>query len=111
MTKAEVRKQAKGLLVKELNERHARMKSGRVFTDKDIKAKTRFKEDLGLDSLDMVELLMVFEEELFGGSLYLDESMFTKMPTFGQVEKVLWEFYKEHKDNPKLFAENKNDKK
>ena len=111
MTKPQIKKQAKELLVKELNEKHARMNSGRVFTTKDIKAKTRFKEDLGLDSLDMVELLMTFEEELFGGSLYLDESMFAKMPTFGQVEKVLWDFYKEHKDNPKLFTVNENDEK
>ena len=27
------------------------------------------------------------------------------MPTFGEVEKVLLEFYEEHKDNPKLFGE------
>jgi acyl carrier protein len=105
MKKAEIRKQAKELLIKELNERHSRKKSGTVFKLRDIKASTRFKEDLGLDSLDMVEMLMVFEENLFGGSLYLDESMFTKMPTFGEVEKVLLEFYEEHKDNPKLFRE------
>lgn len=109
MTKAEIRKRAKEMLIKELNLRHARKKSGKTFTSRDIKVNTRFKEDLDLDSLDMVELLMVFEEELFGGDLYLDESMFTKMPTFGEVEDVLLKFYEDNKDDPKLFGSSKKD--
>jgi acyl carrier protein len=111
MTKTKIRKDAKAMLIKELNLRHSRKKSGKSFTAKDIKVNTRFKEDLGLDSLDMVELLMVFEEELFGGELYLDESLFTKMPTFGEVEDVLLKFYEDNKDDPKLFGPSKGGKK
>lgn len=33
------------------------------FEDKDITAETSFKEDLGVDSLDLFELVMAFEEE------------------------------------------------
>ena len=33
------------------------------FDDKDITADTSFKEDLGVDSLDLLELVMAFEEE------------------------------------------------
>ena len=33
------------------------------FDDKDITADTSFKEDLGVDSLDLFELVMAFEEE------------------------------------------------
>lgn len=33
------------------------------FDDKDITAETSFKDDLGVDSLDLFELVMAFEEE------------------------------------------------
>ena len=33
------------------------------FDDKDITADTSFKEDLGVDSLDLFELVMAFEDE------------------------------------------------
>ena len=33
------------------------------FDDKDITADTSFKEELGVDSLDLFELVMAFEEE------------------------------------------------
>jgi len=32
-------------------------------SDKDITAETSFKEDLGVDSLDLFELVMAFEDE------------------------------------------------
>jgi acyl carrier protein len=38
-----------------------------------VKADSRFREDLGADSLDLVELIMAFEEE-FGGEISDEEA-------------------------------------
>ena len=38
-----------------------------------VKAEARFREDLGADSLDLVELIMAFEEE-FGGEISDEEA-------------------------------------
>jgi acyl carrier protein len=48
----------------------------------DIKPESRFREDLDADSLDLVELIMRFEEE-FGGEISDEDAQ--KITTFGQA--------------------------
>ena len=51
-----------------------------------VTAEARFREDLEADSLDLVELIMAFEEE-FGGTISDEEAQ--KITTVGQVVKSL----------------------
>ena len=48
----------------------------------DIAAASRFREDLEADSLDLVELIMAFEEE-FGGEISDEEAQ--KITTVGEA--------------------------
>jgi acyl carrier protein len=64
------------------------------WTAKDITNKTNYKTDLGLDSLDLVELLMAYEDGLMGGDLYLDEKAFGKIATFGESVKEIEKYVK-----------------
>ena len=54
--------------------------------EKNITAASRFQEDLGADSLDIVELLMEIEEN-FGVGISDEES--EKMKTIGDAVKVI----------------------
>jgi acyl carrier protein len=54
--------------------------------EKNISAASRFQEDLGADSLDIVELLMEIEED-FGVSISDDES--EKLKTVGDAIKFI----------------------
>lgn len=54
--------------------------------EKNISAASRFQEDLGADSLDIVELLMEIEEE-FGVSISDEES--EKLKTVGDAVKFI----------------------
>jgi len=51
-----------------------------------ITPEARFREDLGADSLDLVELIMAFEEE-FGGTISDEEA--TDIKTVGQAVEYL----------------------
>jgi acyl carrier protein len=51
-----------------------------------VTAEARFREDLEADSLDLVELIMAFEEE-FGGTISDDEAQ--QITTVGQVVKYI----------------------
>lgn len=48
----------------------------------EIAEKSSFRDDLGADSLDLVELIMAFEEE-FGGEISDDEAQ--KITTVGEA--------------------------
>jgi acyl carrier protein len=52
----------------------------------EIVMKSHFRDDLGADSLDLVELIMAFEEE-FGGEISDDEAQ--KITTVGQAVSYL----------------------
>lgn len=52
----------------------------------DVKMESRFREDLEADSLDLVELIMAFEEE-FGGEISDDEA--AQITTVGQAVDYL----------------------
>ncbi len=52
----------------------------------DVKVKARFREDLEADSLDLVELIMAFEEE-FEGEISDEEAQ--KITTVGQAVAYL----------------------
>ncbi len=54
--------------------------------EKNVSAASRFQEDLGADSLDIVELLMEIEEE-FGVSISDEES--EKLKTVGDAAKFI----------------------
>jgi acyl carrier protein len=54
--------------------------------EKNVSAASRFQEDLGADSLDIVELLMEIEEE-FGVSISDEES--EKLKTVGDASKFI----------------------
>ena len=54
--------------------------------EKNISAASRFQEDLGADSLDIVELLMEIEEE-FGVSISDEES--ERLKTVGDAVKFI----------------------
>ena len=51
-----------------------------------VVSEARFREDLGADSLDLVELIMAFEEE-FGGSISDEEAQGIK--SVGEAVKYL----------------------
>ena len=51
-----------------------------------VTAEARFREDLEADSLDLVELIMAFEEE-FGGTISDEEAQ--QITTVGQVVKYI----------------------
>jgi len=51
-----------------------------------ITMKANFRDDLGTDSLDLVELIMAFEEE-FGGEISDDEAQ--KITTVGEAVNYL----------------------
>jgi acyl carrier protein len=51
-----------------------------------VTPEARFREDLGADSLDLVELIMAFEEE-FGGQISDDEAQ--KIRTVGEAVSYL----------------------
>lgn len=50
---------------------------------------TSFAEDLGADSLDLVELMMSIEEEFDVGEI--DEAMAEKIKTIGDIVKMIGE--------------------
>ncbi len=52
----------------------------------DVTMASRFREDLEADSLDLVELMMAFEEE-FGGEISDEEAM--SIETVGQAVDLL----------------------
>lgn len=54
--------------------------------EKNVSAASRFQEDLGADSLDIVELLMEIEEE-FGVSISDEES--EQLKTVGDASKFI----------------------
>jgi acyl carrier protein len=62
----------------------------RVSEDR-IASESRFREDLGADSLDLVTLLMALEEE-FGGSISNEEA--SGMTTVGQAIAIISKFDK-----------------
>ena len=51
-----------------------------------VTPEARFREDLGADSLDLVELIMAFEEE-FGGEISDEDAQ--KITTVGQAVEYL----------------------
>ena len=51
-----------------------------------VTSEARFREDLEADSLDLVELMMAFEEE-FGGEISDEQAQ--KIPTVGEVVVLL----------------------
>ncbi len=53
-----------------------------------VTMQARFREDLEADSLDLVELMMAFEEE-FGGEISDEQAQ--KVTTVGEVVKLLKE--------------------
>lgn len=55
-------------------------------TGKKVTPEARFREDLEADSLDLVELMMAFEEE-FGGEISDEEAQ--KIQTVGEVVALL----------------------
>ena len=97
MTQKQLREEVVGVLVNYLNDekdkRGNRLFDGDVWEASDITDDVEFKH-LGLDSLDMVELLMVFEDNLLEGDLYLDEKIFRTVPTFGSAFKEIEKYVK-----------------
>ncbi len=55
----------------------------------DVAMDARFREDLEADSLDLVELMMAFEEE-FGGEISDEEAM--SIETVGQAVDLLKQY-------------------
>ena len=56
------------------------------FDDKDITADTSFKEDLGVDSLDLFELVMAFEEAF---EVEIPSEDLEQITTVGDVVKYI----------------------
>ncbi|RME84008.1 MAG: acyl carrier protein [Caldilineae bacterium] len=54
--------------------------------ESEVTLDSRFREDLEADSLDLVELMMAFEEE-FGGEISDEEAQ--KITTVGEVVELL----------------------
>lgn len=54
-----------------------------------LSMETSFAEDLGADSLDLVELMMSIEEEFDVGEI--DEAMAEKIKTIGDVVRMVGE--------------------
>lgn len=55
-------------------------------SEAEVKMAARFRDDLGADSLDLVELIMAFEEE-FGGEISDEEAQ--KITTVGEAVTYL----------------------
>ena len=77
MTKDEVFEKVKAIIVDQLGVDEA-----------DITLDANFRDDLEADSLDLVELIMAFEEE-FGGEISDDEAQ--KITTVGEAVNYLSE--------------------
>ena len=76
MTKDEVLEKVKAIIVEQLG------------ADEDeIELVSNFRDDLEADSLDLVELIMAFEEE-FGGEISDDEAQ--KITTVGEAVEYLY---------------------
>lgn len=76
MTKDEVFAKVKDIIVEQLGA-----------DESDIKMEASFRDDLEADSLDLVELIMAFEEE-FGGEISDEEAQ--KITTVGQAVEYLY---------------------
>ncbi|MCB0167616.1 MAG: acyl carrier protein [Anaerolineae bacterium] len=76
MTKDEVYEKIKGIVVEQLGADEA-----------DITMAASFRDDLEADSLDLVELIMAFEEE-FGGEISDEEAQ--KITTVGEAVEYLY---------------------
>ena len=75
MTKDEVFEKVKGIIIEQLG------------ADEDeITMEASFRDDLEADSLDLVELIMAFEEE-FGGEISDEEAQ--KITTVGEAVRYL----------------------
>jgi len=75
MKREEVFEKVKGIIVEQLG------------ADEDqVTMEARFREDLEADSLDLVELIMAFEEE-FGGEI--EDEQAEKIKTVGQAVEFL----------------------
>ena len=75
MTNAEVYEKVKGIIVEQLG-----------VEESEITMEASFRDDLEADSLDLVELIMAFEEE-FGGEISDDEAQ--KITTVGAAVEYL----------------------
>ena len=75
MTKDEVLEKVKAIIVEQLGA-----------DESEIKLESNFREDLEADSLDLVELIMAFEEE-FGGEISDEEAQ--KITTVGEAVEYL----------------------
>ena len=75
MTKEEVLEKVKAIIVEQLGA-----------DESEIKLESNFREDLEADSLDLVELIMAFEEE-FGGEISDEEAQ--KITTVGEAVEYL----------------------
>ncbi len=76
MTKDEVIAKVKDIIVDQLD-----------VEEEEVVLKARFIDDLGADSLDLVELIMAFEEE-FGGEISDDEAQ--EIKTVGTAVDYLY---------------------
>ncbi len=77
MTKDEVFEKVKGIIIEQLGA-----------DESDIVMEASFRDDLEADSLDLVELIMAFEEE-FGGEISDEEAQ--KITTVGEAVNYLFE--------------------
>jgi acyl carrier protein len=77
MTKDEVLAKVKEIIVEQLGAEES-----------DITLQASFRDDLEADSLDLVELIMAFEEE-FGGEISDEEAQ--KITTVGEAVDYLYE--------------------
>ena len=75
MTKDEVFEKVKGIIIEQLGA-----------DEDDITMEASFRDDLEADSLDLVELIMAFEEE-FGGEISDEEAQ--KITTVGEAVNYL----------------------
>lgn len=76
MTKDEVFEKVKGIIIEQLGA-----------DESDITMEASFRDDLEADSLDLVELIMAFEEE-FGGEISDEEAQ--KITTVGEAVNYLF---------------------
>ena len=76
MTKDEVFEKVKGIIIEQLGADEA-----------DITMEASFRDDLEADSLDLVELIMAFEEE-FGGEISDEKAQ--KITTVGEAVTYLF---------------------
>lgn len=76
MTKDEVFEKVKGIIIEQLGA-----------DESDITMEASFRDNLEADSLDLVELIMAFEEE-FGGEISDEEAQ--KITTVGEAVNYLY---------------------